>query len=457
MMLACVDDRLAAAAVSCPNSENFACADFNPPGSTDDAEQNFIGAGPLGFDRWDLLYPLAPKPLLVLVSAKDFFGTYSPSYISSGWEEYQKLERIYGLLGKPKNLEWADTPLPHGLAHYMRLKIYDFFGRHLKNPAESVTEEPYVAPAADRDLWVAETGSVVRSFGSKTPFQLIQRTPPQSRPADLSTILKVELPKTPAAWRRLGRVPSTAIHIEAIEIDTAPQVTIPAWLFVPRKTLGNEPLLLISEPQGRNSRAGEGALYHELAEAGRVVCAVDVRGIGDMIPEVGRGAPRYTIPHAEEEHWAWASLMLGKPMAGQRAADLARAAAALRTHPAANGRRVVLCAAGKMTVPALFAAALEREIEALYLSGALVSFRSIVETEEYRYAFANFVPDILLHTDLPQIAQKLTPRKITLAGTVDGSGKRMAVDSVRAAYGKAPNIEVLAEPAWTAQKLIQLG
>jgi len=71
MLLACVDDRLAAAVVCSGNTENVACADFNPPGSTDDAEQNFLGSGPLGFDRWDLLYPLAPKPLLVTVSDKD--------------------------------------------------------------------------------------------------------------------------------------------------------------------------------------------------------------------------------------------------------------------------------------------------------------------------------------------------------------------------------------------------
>ena len=36
MLLAAVDDRLAAAAVSCGNTENIASADFNPPGSTDD-------------------------------------------------------------------------------------------------------------------------------------------------------------------------------------------------------------------------------------------------------------------------------------------------------------------------------------------------------------------------------------------------------------------------------------
>ena len=50
MLLAAVDDRLAAAAVSMGNTENFACANFNPPGSPDDAEQNLLGSGPLGID-----------------------------------------------------------------------------------------------------------------------------------------------------------------------------------------------------------------------------------------------------------------------------------------------------------------------------------------------------------------------------------------------------------------------
>ena len=88
MILAAMDDRLAAAAVSSGNTENFAVSPFLAPGSSDDAEQDLIGSGPLAFDRWDLLWPIAPKPLLVAVSAHDFFGTYSPSYERSGREEF---------------------------------------------------------------------------------------------------------------------------------------------------------------------------------------------------------------------------------------------------------------------------------------------------------------------------------------------------------------------------------
>ena len=54
---AAVDDRLAAAAVSSGNTENFALAPFLAPGSSDDAEQDLVGSGPLAFDRWDMLCP----------------------------------------------------------------------------------------------------------------------------------------------------------------------------------------------------------------------------------------------------------------------------------------------------------------------------------------------------------------------------------------------------------------
>lgn len=91
MMLAAADDRLAAAAACSGNTENVAIQPFLSPGSTDDAEQDSIGSGPLAFDRWDLLWPIAPKPLLVANGAHDFVGTYSPNYENSGREAFAKL------------------------------------------------------------------------------------------------------------------------------------------------------------------------------------------------------------------------------------------------------------------------------------------------------------------------------------------------------------------------------
>ena len=447
MLLACVDDRLAAAVVCSGNTENFACADFNPPGSSDDAEQNFLAAGPAGFDRWDLLYPLAPKPLLVSVSDKDWFGTYSSSYITSGWEEFQKLQRAYQALGHPERLAWADTPLPHGLSYDTRLHVYNWFLRWLKGDSRRLAEEPPTAPQPERALWVTEAGNIVRALGGETPFTLNRKRALVRKPASLERLLAVERPAAGAAFTLLRRVPSRGLDIEAVEVPSAPGVWLPAWLFLPKAVEPSKPALLVLDPAGRIVRWREDELCQTLAAQGQMVCAADVRGTGDLWPEFGRSHPRYARSHNDEENYAWASLILGRPLLGQRVTDILALTAAVRAHPALRGRRLVLAALGKMTAPALFAAALDAGISTLYLAGGLVSFRNVVETENHGHPFANFVPELLRHTDLPEVAAALAPRRVVLAGAVDARNKRMEAEAVRRIYQAAPNVEVRPEAA----------
>jgi dienelactone hydrolase len=450
MLLAAVDDRLAAAAVSCGNTENVACADFNPPGSTDDGEQNIVGGGPLGFDRWDLLYPLAPKPLLVLASDRDPFGTYSPNYISSGTEEFEKLKRVYETLGHADRIAWFGTPLPHGLAYDMRIQIYNWFGRWVKGETKTINEEPDSAMEPESALFVAPSGSVVQSFHGQTPFSMNRKRTVVESPAPLDTLLALDRPpKAPAAT--LSRASFRDARIEAVEFAAAPGVWVPAWLFLPKHPEAIKSVVITLEPSGRTSWH-ENELYDRLAAAGAAVCAPDLRGMGDLTPEFGRHSARNAREHANDEMWAWSSLVLGKPLAGQRVADLLAVVQGLRARPDLEGKPLVLAARGFPTVPALFAAALEPEIERLYLAGGLVSFQSIVDTEDYDHPFGNFVPNLLLHTDLPKLAASLARRRVVIAGAVDGAGKTMAQEDVRKQY--APHVDVLPDARWDPASIL---
>ena len=452
MLLVAADDRLTTAVECSGNTENIACANFHPPGSTDDAEQDFIDAGPAGFDRWDLLYPFAPKPLLCTVSDKDYFGTYSPNYISSGWEEFQKLQKVYAVLGYKDRLAWADTPLPHGLSYDSRLLVYNWFARWLKGGGGTVKEEPPTSPEPDKVLWVAESGNVVTTFGGERPFTLTRKHPIANRPIALDRLLRLERPAAVAKASVLRRIPSQGIEIEALDIPSAAGVSLPAWLFLPKKLDPAKCAVLIFDSSGRNVRWHEGELHQNLALLGHVVCVADVRGIGDLTPEYSPGSPNYARSHAQEEDYAWGSLILGRPLVGQRVTDMLAAAAALRSHPSAQERRLRVAASARLTVPAVFAAALDPKIDELYLSNPLISYRSIVETEEYGTPLANFVPRILLHTDLPEIVKGLAPRKVCISGAISAAGDTLETSAVRQLYGGS-HITVLPRVQWDAQHL----
>jgi len=267
--------------------------------------------------------------------------------------------------------------------------------------------------------------------------------------------LRLERSAEPARAAVLGRTSFEKVSVDAIEVGSAPRVWVPAWLFQPKRPDPSKPVLVMLESGGRASWH-EGELFDQLASQGCVVCAPDLRGTGDLTPEFSRGAARHAREHNSEEHWAWASLILGRPLAGQRVTDILAVIDALRALPEFAGRRIVVAAQGMAATPALFAAALSPSIDALYLAGGLVSFRNLVDTESYSHPFGNFVPRLLNHTDLPEVAARLAPRRVVLAGAVDGAGKRMAAAEVRAVYAQAANVEVRPDPGWRAGDFSQV-
>lgn len=457
MLLAAVDPRLAVAAISCPNTENVAIADFNSPGSTDDAEQNLVGSGPLGFDRWDLVYPLAPKPLLVAVSERDFFGTYSPRYISNGMEEFARLQKIYRTMGQPEHIRWYSTPLPHGLAYAMRMEIYRWMERWLQPQPRAIEQEPETHPEPDEQLFVSPHGSLVVDFGSTTPFIMNRQLQVKRTPIALATLIGYDAPPPAPPLKPLAETRYRSARIEAVEFPSAPAVWVPAWVFRPLKDDPAKPILLVLEPGGRISWR-EGGLYDQLASEGCTVLAPDLRNQGDLRPEFGRGVRGHADSHNSEEHYAWSSLILGKPLLGQRVTDIQAILQGIRSRPEWAGRSIAIAASGFTTVPALFAAAIDKRLDRLYFYGGLLSFEDLCQEQDYRQPFGNFVPDLLLHTDLPAIASTLVPAPITLAGAVDGAGRPLPIERIRQSYpesGPTAHIRLETAPRWDAAAILK--
>ncbi len=452
MLLAAADERLEAAAVCMGNTENVVAVPFRPPGATDDAEQDLVNSAAVGFDRWDLLYPLAPKPLLIWPSDRDFFATYSPDYISNGRQQYRQLKKVYTTLHETEHLGWADTPLPHALAYDSRMLVYGWFARWLQSK-DGPVDEPSVKPEAVSDLWATEGGSVVRALHSATPFTLIAATKVQRNAVPLESLLKCVRPAQSLRAQTIGHVKSRNVEVEVLEIPVEPAVWLPAFLLVADQTPATKPVLLALDETGNTRLWFDPEVDRSLPEDSPVVCAADVRGVGALTPEFSPGAAEYEEWHEREENYAWGSVILGRPLVGQRVSDILALTAALRRHPASKGRPIYIAALRKLTVPALFAAALDPAIEGLYLCGGLISFQNLIETEVYRHPFANFVPNLLKHTDLPEVASSIAPRNLALAGSVNAAGEPMTPEAVRNIY-KAANVLVRGGSEWSIEALV---
>jgi len=386
MFLAAVDSRLACVSAACPNTENLISENFNSPGPSDDAEQNILDSGPTGFDRWDTLWPFAPKPLQIIVSAKDFFGTYSPRYIENGRVEFARLRHAYRLLGsqESKNLEWVESPIPHGLSYNVRMQIYRWFRLHLQGISAPLGEEPPVQAEKDATLYASPTGNVIRDLGCITPRQiavarvarLAKASPsPAPSPEALKRALRLGAIRGTAAVKK-GEAESRFSKIDAMEVESESGVFLPVWVFRPKNgAAAGGPVLIVVEPGGRNSQWNEDSIYPALAARGITVWAPDLRGIGDLRPEYPRHAPGNARNQQSEEAHAWSSLVLGRPLLGQRVADLLAVAAAI------PGKKRI-AARGDMTVVARFAAALDPLVDRAYLAGGPASYRALLEVDD---------------------------------------------------------------------------
>jgi dienelactone hydrolase len=443
MLLAAADDRLAAAVVACGNTENLVTAAFEPPGSTDDAEQNLVGAGPLGLDRWDLLLPLAPRPLLLLVSTEDPSTTYSPAYLADGRAEAARLAQIYAVLNRPEALRWVETEEPHGLTSARRLEMTRWLGRWLLGEDGALDEADLPVEPEDA-TWATPGGNAVRALGGRRPVDLA-RARLETRwagRADAATLLPVERPTPGLCITELETVPSWRCTVTEVEVRSAPEVWVPARILEP--TAGAPRAILLAIGGARDPRWVEDATWPRLAHAGWAVCAADARGVGSMAPEVSPGAPDYVRAHANEESYAWASLVLGESLLAQRVADVLALVEALAAHPRLGGRPLAVAARETLAIPALFAAALEPRIGLLYLDGALGSFRSLLDTEDPAFPLGG----IAAAADLPSVAALVSPRPIVVAGPMDGSGASLLVDAARALYREAPSVTVLPSRGW---------
>ncbi len=440
--LMAIDDRIAVAAPSCfITSLERLFATIGPQ----DAEQNITGAVAAGMEHADYITLHAPKPTLLTVGTRDFFD------IDGSWNTFREIKLIYGRLGYGERVDLFESDEEHGFTRPRRVATSRWMMRWLLNRDVAV-DEPDFPIATDAELQCTGSGQVMSDFKDRSVFDLnIERARDLQIARDARNATRSDDDFRKEVEGRLGLDerwdrPARLLVVETIarqgftirkllchdhDGGRATALDISA-----SRPVGSGPILMKVGVAGKQDLAATGALEALMGREGRVVL-LDPRGMGetDPGPTPGRGVS----PFGTDVKEAFLSILLGRPLLGQRATDVVRFlkaidAEAVQGQGGHKGFRVEgIGSAGPVV---LHAALLDRGglIKEVVLERSLVSWTDVVEKGASRGQLGNVVPGALEAYDLPDLAARLAPRPLRISEPVDAMGQPISRSDAERAY-----------------------
>jgi cephalosporin-C deacetylase-like acetyl esterase len=452
MFLGALEPRIHAAVAIEGAFANVAGPDYDPPGSISDAETDIVGSLPLCLDRGDLLASFAPKPLLICYTKNDEGQTYGPQNSEAILENYDELTRVYGILGATNKVNLFAGDLPHGMDFFSRRAIYGWFNRWFDKMDAGVEEAEYDA-GPDTLLNVTSSGQVSTSLSGRSIVQLntdrARKLLPMSDFADgkndpsgardkvrkqLTQLLALPKEKTALHPQVLSSNIRKQLRIEEIQFESEPGVRIVGWLIAPPDGASRRPCVLYISNGYADEVVGEPSPFDGMLRQGHAVCAIAVRGTGLSMPRPPKGGPVFYQQMDLGERFAWANLVLGTSVMGQRVWDILRTLDYLATRPDVDASQIRMVGQEEAGLAALMATVLDDRVQSILLTRMLVSYMSVVQSTDYSLALDWFVPGILRHLDIADLTAAVSPRPAWIVNAVDACGTTLPVSEVRELY-----------------------
>jgi len=188
-------------------------------------------------------------------------------------------------------------------------------------------------------------------------------------------------------------------------------------------------------------------LLETFARQGNLTVAVDVRGVGETRPdhlgEVHAGKfPQLDDIETVMTYWTWE---MNESLFGMRVGDVIRSLDYALSRADVDGSGVRLIGKGMGALWSLYAAALDQRITSVVCEGGLLSYHSLTEADRYSQGADIFIPGVLNHFDLPQVAAAVADRHLSLLKPVDAMNALVEESHARKSY------------RWTQEAYANLG
>jgi dienelactone hydrolase len=404
--LMALDDRILAAAPGCYLTTFRKLIETKGP---QDGEQNIFGQIAFGMDEADYCIMRAPKPTLICAGTRDVTFDFGGT-----WELFRDAKRFYSRIGHPDMIDLVAPDAPHGFTLQLREAVTRFMARHLLGKDIVVREVEKLPDSFDdnqlRELskpdWTPEQlqcspkGQVMLLPGERSVFQINAEVAAKLKTTRDSGLGPKTVREAVGASETvpepnvqvIGTIEREGFSIEKMALKLEKAFQVPALLFVPTKPNGKAILYL----HGSSMKADVNAI-EQLAKAGNLVLAAELRGIGETETGFRRksfGAGQFGRDNLE----ILTAYLMGKSFVGMRTDDVRSWARVLK----AKSSEVRVIAIGEAAIPALHAATLERDaFQTITLRQMIPSWESLVGAEGTFDQTVNMVHGVLRTTTCP--------------------------------------------------------
>ncbi len=433
--LMALDDRIKVAAPSCYITSLERLFETIGP---QDAEQHITGQVAAGMEHADYITMRAPKPTLLSVGTRDYFD------IRGSWDTFREVKLIFGRLGFGERVDLFESDEEHGFTRPRRVAAARWMSRWLLGRDEAF-DEPDFPIATDAELQCTRSGQVLTDFQGASVFDLNRERERELRAVREATLANQSSEDFRAEVKRaLGLVEWKAARVR-VKIEQGSSTTAMHFSVEPGIVLSgvevrrdgpevDGPTLVIVGAD-RAAELATGSIAKEVGGRHRSLVLLDLRGLGSMSPNAAPGGRE--SPFGRDWREAFMALSIGRPLLGQRAAELLNVLETLnaeRGDPKSSGYHIV--GVGVAGPVVLHTALLDERgmIKKVTIQNSLVSWSSVVEKGLSRNQLSSVVPGVLGFHDLPDVAARLAPLPLEIVGSVDAEGKAVGAAAVREIY-----------------------
>ena len=195
-------------------------------------------------------------------------------------------------------------------------------------------------------------------------------------------------------------------------------------------------MILFITAHGKDELLDEANEMQTIARNGFAVCAVDLRGFGATSPRFPLAARNlYRDAGASlDTCYSTASLVLGKPVLGQRVWDFIRCLDYLETRSDIDMARVYVWGVAEPGLSVLIGSAIDNRPRSILCERIITDFHSVLESSDYSAELSWFASGLLKEFDLPEIMAAVAPRSLWALNPVGPQNETLPESAIRVRF-----------------------